>query len=325
MSSVIGVYGLGVMGESLALNIASHNFPVSVFNRTTSKVTDAMNRAKAEGIDAHVHPFYDLHEFIASLQKPRRIIIMVKAGAPVDETITHFLPLLDSGDILIDAGNEWFLNSQARQERVKEKGLLYVAMGVSGGEEGARYGPSMMPGGPKEAYDLLAPVLTKIAAQVDDGPCVTYIGSGASGNYVKMVHNGIEYGDMELIAEAYDILKTLGGLTNEELSKTFEEWNTTELRSFLIEITAHIFKKKDDKGKDAYLVDMILDKAGSKGTGKMTIQEAAERAVPAPTISSALDARYLSAMKDERVAASKLFPAGNSVSLSASGMFIRLV
>jgi 6-phosphogluconate dehydrogenase len=206
--------------------------------------------------------------------------------------------------LIIDGGNEWYQNTERRAALVAPKQIMYMGMGVSGGEEGARFGPSLMPGGPKAAFDLVEPILRKTAAQVNDGPCVTYIGSGGSGNYVKMIHNGIEYGDMQLIAEAYDILKNIGGLTNDELQKVFADWNKGELESFLIEITAQIFKKKDEFDGNAFLVDKILDKTGSKGTGKWTVQEAAEQGIAASTITSALDARYLSSLLDERKAAS---------------------
>lgn len=208
--------------------------------------------------------------------------------------------------MLIDGGNEWFPNSIRRAKELNPKGILYMGVGVSGGEEGARNGPSLMPGGPREAYDLVEPILTKVAAVTDSGPCVTYLGEIGSGNYVKMVHNGIEYGDMQLIAEAYDILKTVGGLTNPELAAVFDEWNSQELESFLIEITGAIFKKKDDQGGDGFLVDKVLDKTGMKGTGRWTVQEGAERSVPAPTIEAALDARFLSGRKEERLEAEKV-------------------
>jgi len=223
----------------------------------------------------------------------------------VDQTIASLTPLLEAGDIIIDGGNEWYPNTERRGASIADKRILYMGMGVSGGEEGARHGPSLMPGGPKEAYEHMAPVLKKISAQVNDGPCVTYIGPGGAGNYVKMIHNGIEYGDMQLIAEAYDILKNMGGLTNPELAETFDSWNKGDLQSFLIEITAQIFKKKDED-KTTFVVDHILDKTGMKGTGKWTVQEAAEGSVPAPTIASSLDARYLSGLLDERLAAAKI-------------------
>jgi 6-phosphogluconate dehydrogenase len=224
----------------------------------------------------------------------------------VDLTIAALSEFMEAGDIIVDGGNEWFPNSVRRASELEPKGIHFVGMGVSGGEEGARNGPSLMPGGPKEAFDALEPIITKCAAQVDDGACTTYLGPIGSGNYVKMVHNGIEYGDMQLIAEAYDILKIAGGLSNEELASVFDEWNKSELESFLIEITAQIFAKKDDLTDDGYVLDKILDKTGMKGTGRWTVQEAAERSIAAPTITASLDARYLSARKDERVFASKI-------------------
>eukprot|EP00743_Colponemidia_sp_Colp-15_P001128 GILK01001240.1.p1 GENE.GILK01001240.1~~GILK01001240.1.p1 ORF type:complete len:493 (+),score=93.86 GILK01001240.1:49-1479(+) len=304
--SVIGLVGLATMGQNLALNIAEKGFKISVWNRSSSKVDDTVQRAKDEG-NLPLVGYHDMREFVQSIAKPRKIIILIKAGAPVDEQIEHLTPLLDAGDLLIDGGNEWYENTVRRAKAVESKGLLYMGMGVSGGEEGARHGPSLMPGGHREAYGLIEPIVTKIAAQVDDGPCVTYIGPGGAGNYVKMVHNGIEYGDMQLIAEAYDVLKTVGGLSNEELANVFTQWNQGELQSFLIEITATIFKKKDDKGGEGYLLDKVLDKAGSKGTGMWTVQEAATRGVAVPTIAAALDSRYISTFKDARTHASQVF------------------
>lgn len=244
---------------------------------------------------------------MAGLARPRKVIILVKAGKPVDDTIEQLAAHMEPGDLIVDGGNEWFPNTLRRGAALAEKGLLFMGMGVSGGEEGARRGPSLMPGGPREAYDLLAPILTKVAAQVDDGPCVTYIGELGSGNYVKMVHNGIEYGDMQLIAEAYDILKTVGGLSSDELASVFEEWNRGELESFLIEITSQIFRKKDDRSAAKEpLVEKVLDKTGMKGTGTWTVKEAAEQAVPAGTMAAALEMRFLSGLKDERVAAARV-------------------
>jgi 6-phosphogluconate dehydrogenase len=222
------------------------------------------------------------------------------------QVIESLTKLMAPGDLIIDGGNEWYENTERRAAQLEPRGLLYMGMGVSGGEEGARFGPALMPGGPREAFDRVAPILHKVAAQVDDGACVTYIGTGASGNYVKMVHNGIEYGDMQLIAEVYDVLKNVGGLSNEELFDVFDSWNRSELKSFLIEITADIFLVKDKDSADVYTVDRILDKTGNKGTGKWTAQQAAELSVPAPTMSSALDARYLSALLAERVVASQV-------------------
>lgn len=292
--SRIGLAGLAVMGQNLALNIAEKGFPISVYNRSSSKVDETVERAKAEG-NLPVKGFYHPKEFVLSLQKPRCIIILVKAGAPVDQTIELLSQYLEKGDCIIDGGNEWYENTERRAAAVLSKGLLYLGMGVSGGEEGARNGPSLMPGGTLEAYKYIEDIVRKVAAQVNDGPCVTYVGPGGAGNFVKMVHNGIEYGDMELIAEAYDVLKSVGGLTNKELHETFTEWNRGELESFLIEITADIFSVADDKG-EGELVDKVLDKTGMKGTGKWTVQQAAELSIAAPTIATSLDLRYLSGL-----------------------------
>jgi len=297
--------GLAVMGQNLALNIASKGFPISVWNRSEGKVVDTVNKAKEEGLEKNLRGFTDIREFVLSISRPRAVIILIKAGAPVDEAIDQLKDLLEKGDIIVDGGNEWYKNTERRAEYVKSRGIMYVGMGVSGGEEGARHGPSLMPGGPVEAYKILEPILVKVAAQVNDGPCVTYIGPGGAGNYVKMIHNGIEYGDMQLIAEAYDLLKNMAGLTNDELSKVFAEWNKGELSSFLIEITSKIFAKKDEDGK-SYIVDQILDKTGMKGTGRWTVQEAAEQSVACPTITAALDMRYLSGLLEERKVASTI-------------------
>ena len=301
MSQKIGLVGLGVMGENLALNIEEKGFPIAVSNRSTEKVTELLNAHPGKQLKGA----HSARELVGSLERPRRIIMMVKAGKAVDDTIAQLLPYLDEDDILIDAGNELFTETVRRGDALSGKKIHYVGMGVSGGEEGARKGPSMMPGGPKAAYDALAPILTKVAAQVDDGPCVDYMGPGGAGHYVKMVHNGIEYGDMQLIAECYDVLRTLGGLSVNELADTFSAWNEGELQSFLIEISARVLRKKDDLTNQP-LVDVILDKTGMKGTGKWTVQQAAELGSPLPTIASALEARMLSAQKTERVAASKL-------------------
>eukprot|EP01026_Neomeris_dumetosa_P012230 TRINITY_DN1428_c0_g1_i1.p1 TRINITY_DN1428_c0_g1~~TRINITY_DN1428_c0_g1_i1.p1 ORF type:complete len:563 (-),score=103.31 TRINITY_DN1428_c0_g1_i1:305-1993(-) len=304
--SQIGLIGLAVMGQNLSLNIASKGFSISVFNRTYSKTEAAVARAQKEGLDNKLHGFEDLAQFVQSLERPRRVILLVKAGPAVDANIDQLLELMDEGDIIIDGGNEWYENTERRAELVQSKGLMYMGMGVSGGEEGARNGPSLMPGGSPEAYQYIQPIVEKVAAQVDDGPCVMFVGPGGAGNFVKMVHNGIEYGDMQLISEAYDILKTIGGLSNDQLESVFESWNKVELESFLIEIASAIFKKKDDKG-EGFLVDKVLDKTGSKGTGKWTVQQAADLSVAAPTITASLDGRYMSALKDERVVASKFY------------------
>ncbi|KAJ8764899.1 hypothetical protein K2173_010364 [Erythroxylum novogranatense] len=302
--SRIGLAGLAVMGQNLALNIAEKSFPISVYNRTASKVDETIQRAHSEGpfpLTGHYNP----REFILSIKRPRSVIILVKAGGPVDQTIAALSEHMESGDCIIDGGNEWYQNTERRIQEVTQKGLLYLGMGVSGGEEGARHGPSLMPGGSFEAYSNIKDILEKVAAQVEDGPCVTYIGEGGAGNFVKMVHNGIEYGDMQLISEAYDVLKNVGGLSNAELGEIFAEWNKGELESFLIEITSDIFRVKDDFG-EGDLVDNILDKTGMKGTGKWTVQQAAELSVAAPTIAASLDCRYLSGLKEERESAASI-------------------
>ncbi|XP_047971012.1 6-phosphogluconate dehydrogenase, decarboxylating 3, chloroplastic-like [Salvia hispanica] len=304
--SQIGLAGLAVMGQNLALNIAEKGFPISVYNRTTSKVDETLDRAHREGqlpLTGHYNP----KDFVLSLQKPRSVIILVKAGAPVDQTIAALSAYMEPGDTIIDGGNEWYENTERRMVDASANGLLYLGMGVSGGEDGARYGPSLMPGGSHRAYLNIHNILDKVAAQVDDGPCVTYIGEGGSGNFVKMVHNGIEYGDMQLISEAYDVLKNVGGLGNDELAEIFGEWNRGELESFLIEITSDIFKVEDHESGKGHLVDKILDKTGMKGTGKWTVQQAAELSIAAPTIAASLDSRYMSGLKDEREAASEIF------------------
>jgi len=309
--SEVGLVGLAVMGQNLALNVASKGFPISVYNRSYAKTEQCVSRAAKEKLGDKLSGYDDLEAFVKSLERPRNVILLVKAGAPVDATIESLLTYLEPGDAIIDGGNEWYQNTEARAKKVMEdKGILYMGMGVSGGEEGARHGPSMMPGGNREVWERVRPVLSKVAAQVDDGPCVTYIGEGGAGNFVKMVHNGIEYGDMQLIAEAYDVLKTLGGFTNDELASCFGDWNKGELESFLIETSATIFSKKDDQlsaDTEEYLVDKILDKTGMKGTGKWTVQQAAEMSVAAGTVAASLDARFLSGLKDERVTASEAY------------------
>lgn len=302
----IGLWGLAVMGQNFALNMATHGFRVVVGNRSLSKVEATVERAKAEG-DLPIVGAKNAEVFVAHLTKPRKIVILVQAGKPVDDTIAHLTAYMEPGDVIIDGGNEWFPNSIRRAESLESKGIHFMGMGISGGEEGARNGPSLMPGGPKEAYDLVAPIFAKCAAQVPrTGACVGYLGPVGSGNYVKTVHNGIEYGDMQLIAEVYDVLKNVVGLSNSEMAARFEEWNNSELASYLIEITYTILRHKDDQGKEGDIVDYILDKTGMKGTGKWTIQEAAERAVAAPTMAAALDARMLSGRKEERVEAEKV-------------------
>ncbi len=299
----IGMVGLGVMGRNLSLNMEEKGFSVSAYDAWPEPVDKFVAAAAGKKVEG----FKDLGAFVKSLRKPRRIIMLVKAGEVVDKTIAALKPFLEPGDMLVDAGNEYFQNTERRARELESAGLRYFGMGVSGGEKGARHGPSMMPGGDKAAYEELAPIFSKIAAQHADGPCVTYIGPGGAGHYVKMVHNGIEYGDMQLIAEAYDVLKSLGGLSNAELADVFEEWNEGELESYLIEITAKIFRTKDPEGSGD-LVDKILDATGMKGTGKWTVQDAAEIGAPDTTIAASVEARIISAAKAERVKASKLLP-----------------
>ncbi|MEM5328631.1 NADP-dependent phosphogluconate dehydrogenase [Paraburkholderia sp. JHI2823] len=298
----IGVVGLAVMGSNLALNIESRGHAVSVFNRSRARTDELI----AEFPDRKLVPAYTLEEFVDSLEKPRRILLMVKAGEPTDDTIAALKPLLDKGDILIDGGNTHFTDTIRRNQELAKAGLHFIGTGVSGGEEGALKGPSIMPGGQRDAYDLVAPILTEIAAKAPDGePCVAYMGPDGAGHFVKMVHNGIEYGDMQLIAESYAVLKQVLGLSNEELGKVYTEWNEGELDSYLIEITSKIFGKKDaETGKD--LVDVILDRAAQKGTGKWTSQNALDLGAPLPLITEAVFARVLSSLKTQRVAASKV-------------------
>jgi len=305
--SDIGLYGLAVMGQNLALNIGSRGFKISVCNRSPAKVDTTVKRAEEEKVDTLVG-FKDMKEFVGSLKKPRNVIILVKAGAPVENVIKQLVPLLEQDDMIIDGGNEWYENTERRAKEVAKSGILYLGMGVSGGEEGARFGPSMMPGGPKAGYDRIEKILKASAAKTEDGTiCVSYLGKGGSGNYIKMVHNGIEYGDMQLIAEAYDLMKNVVGLTNDELADVYDEWNKGELKSFLIEITATIFKKMDDRGDPkGYLVDQVVDRTANKGTGKWTVKEFAEQGVAGPTVSAALTARYISWMKGEREEAAKV-------------------
>jgi len=299
----IGVIGMAVMGKNLALNIEDKGYSVSIYNRTTSKTDKVIE----EHPDKKLVPTYSIKEFVDSLEVPRRILLMVQAGRGTDAVIQQLLPYLEKGDVLIDGGNTFFKDTMRRSEELAQSGINFIGTGVSGGEEGALLGPSIMPGGQKEAYDLVAPILEQIAAKApsDGEPCVTYIGPNGAGHYVKMVHNGIEYGDMQLIAEAYDLLRHAVGLSVEEIADIFREWNKGELDSFLIEITADALTKKDpDTGEP--LVDVILDRAGNKGTGKWTSQSALDLGVPLPLITESVFARFISAMKEERVAASKV-------------------
>ncbi len=292
------------MGENLVLNIESKGFSVAVFNRTT-EVTEKFAATKAKG--KNIVPTKTMEEFVAALARPRKAMIMVKAGAPVDAVISQLTPLLEKGDVIIDGGNSLFTDTQRRCKDLEARGFHFIGSGVSGGEEGALKGPSLMPGGTREGWELIKPIFLKIAAQVNGEPCCRYMGPDGAGHYVKMVHNGIEYGDMQLICESYAILKDALDLTTDELAEIFGEWNRGALESYLIEITAEIFRKKDpETGKP--LVDVILDKAGQKGTGLWTLQSALERSVVISTINAAVEARVISSRKDERVAASKILP-----------------
>ena len=317
-----GVIGLAVMGENIALNVERNGFPIAVYNRSREK-TDAFMALRAQG--RNVRAAFSLEQFVASLERPRKILVMVQAGKPVDAVIEQLKPLLQEGDIIIDGGNSWFEDTERRTQELEPTGLRYIGMGVSGGEEGALNGPSLMPGGTKSSYEYLSPIFNKIAAQVDDGPCVTYIGPGGSGHYVKMVHNGIEYGDMQLIAEAYDLLKNVGGLSAAQLHEVFAQWNTTdELDSFLIEITANIFPYVDPESKIP-LVDLIVDAAGQKGTGLWTVKTALDIGVAIPTITAAVNARIMSSIRDERIAASKQISGPNAKYGGDIAAFVNMV
>jgi len=301
----IGLIGLAVMGQNLVLNMERNGYTVAVYNRTTSTMEEFVNEHPGKKLV----PTKTLEEFVQSLERPRKLMIMVKAGAPVDAVIDGLIPLLEEGDLIMDGGNSYFADTERRSEALTAQGLRYMGVGVSGGEEGALWGPSIMPGGVKQSWELVKPILEAIAAKApEDGkPCVVYLGPRGAGHYVKMVHNGIEYGDMQLIAEAYDILQRALGLQPAELAEIFAEWNKGELDSFLIEITAKIFRRVDEESGQP-LVNLVLDKAQQKGTGKWTSQDAFNLGAPIPTINSAVVGRIISALKDERVAASKVLP-----------------
>src|SRR3954468_22565482 len=298
--SQIGVTGLAVMGANLARNIARRGVPIAVHNRTASKTEEFLSEFSGEGDFTGAE---SLEDFVSALERPRRIIVMVKAGAPVDGVIESLEPLLDEGDIIIDAGNSHFLDTRRRTDECRDRGLRFIGTGVSGGEEGALNGPSIMPGGERDAYGEVEEVFTTIAAQVDDEPCCAYIGPDGAGHYVKMVHNGIEYADMQLIAEAYDLLRFGIGLEVPAIRDIFDEWNSGDLESFLIEITATVLGKTDEV-TGTPLVDVIVDQAEQKGTGRWTSQDALELGVPLTGITEAVFARSLSALRDQRREAS---------------------
>ena len=301
----IGLIGLAVMGQNLVLNMDDHGIRVAVFNRTTSKMTEYIEQ-RAQG--TNIYGATTLEELVSVLKRPRRVMMMIRAGDAVDEQIEALLPLLEPGDIIIDGGNSNYQDTMRRVAYVEGKGLLYIGTGVSGGEDGARFGPSIMPGGSPEAWPHVKHILQSISAKVEDGtPCCDWVGENGAGHYVKMVHNGIEYGDMQLIAEAYAVLQGALGLTAAELAEIFGQWNQGELDSFLIDITATIFKKIDGETGQP-LVDLVLDKAAQKGTGKWTSQDAFDIGAPIPTINSAVVGRIISSLKEERVAASKVLP-----------------
>jgi 6-phosphogluconate dehydrogenase len=300
--SDIGLIGLAVMGQNLVLNMESRGFSVAVYNRTVERTQEFMEQ---QACGKNVSAGYTIEEFVGLLKRPRAIMLMVKSGRPVDAVIEQLVPHLEPGDLIIDGGNSYFKDTERRTGTLEEKGIRYIGTGISGGEYGARFGPSIMPGGQPAAYERVQPILEAIAARVNGEPCVTYIGPRGSGHYVKMVHNGIEYGDMQLIAESYDVLHRGGGLLAAELHQVFDEWNRGELESYLIEITADIFAKMDDEtGKP--VVDVILDEAKQKGTGKWTSQDALDLGAATPTINAAVESRIISSFKEERVVASKV-------------------
>lgn len=297
----IGLIGLAVMGQNLAMNMQDHGFTVAVFNRTIEKTHEFLEGpAKGSGIIGT----FSLEEFFASLKRPRKVLLMVKAGQPVDQFIDHCLPFLEKGDVIIDGGNSLFTDTNRRCDTLKSKGIYFVGSGVSGGEEGARNGPSIMPGGHVEAWPLIKDIFQKISAKAEGEPCCDWVGQQGAGHYVKMVHNGIEYGDMQLICEAYQLMKDALGMSADEMQEVFKQWNKEELDSYLIEITSHILGTKDEDGSP--LVDKILDTAGQKGTGKWTCINALDLGMPLTLIGEAVFARCLSAMKEERTEASKV-------------------
>jgi 6-phosphogluconate dehydrogenase len=304
----IGLWGLAVMGRNLALNMASKGFSVAVYNRTTQKVKDFI---KDHTKTKNIIPTYEVRDFIGALARPRKVMLLVKAGKPVDLVIEQILPFLEKGDLIIDGGNSHYTDTGRRCKDLAEKGLLFIGAGISGGEEGALKGPSIMPGGSKEAYALIEPIFTAISARADGAPCCAYVGNDGAGHFVKMVHNGIEYADMQLIPEVYYIMKNVSGASTEQMHEIFAGWNQGPLSSYLIEITADILTKKDPETGNP-LVEMILDKASQKGTGAWTVQSAVELGVPTPTIAEAVFARCISAIKVERTAAAKQFPPPNA-------------
>ena len=310
--SDIGLIGLAVMGENLALNMERNGFVVSVYNRNEGNEIGVVdNFINGRGKDRNFQGFTDINTFVESLSRPRKIMMMIRAGAPVDMVIQQLLPYLEDGDIVIDGGNSNYEDTERRFEYLKEKNIHFVGMGISGGEEGALNGPSIMPGGSAEAWPHIKDIYQKIAAKADDGtPCCSWIGSGGSGHFVKMVHNGIEYGDMQLIAESYGFMRCIDGVGNDMISEVFSKWNTGKLNSYLVEISANILKFRDDDGNA--LIDKILDKAGQKGTGKWSVIASMEYATPLNLICSAVYERCISSLKDQRIRMSRLYSMGNT-------------
>ena len=320
MKKNIGVIGMAVMGKNLALNIADHGYSVAIYNRTYEVTKNVL----LENPTANLSGSETLEDFVNQLESPRKIILMVKAGKPVDAFLDLLYPLLDEGDIVADAGNSFFLDTIRREKAAKEKGINFFGMGVSGGEEGARFGPAIMPGGNKEAHAYLKDMLEAISAKAEGEACTTYIGSDGAGHYVKMVHNGIEYGDMELISEAYHLLKNVGGLNNKELADVFTEWNKGDLDSYLIEITSHIFKTKDDLS-DADIIDVIKDNAGQKGTGIWTSKESMDLGIHTSVITSAVYSRFISSLREERIRAHAILPSHTQANSIDRNEFIEKV
>ena len=310
-----GMIGMAVMGRNLSFNIADHGFSIVGYNRKP----ELLDSAVAES-DGKIIPGKTFEEFVSKLERPRKIMMMIKAGKPVDMVLGSLAPLLEEGDIVIDGGNSWYEDTQRREKMMAEQSLRFFGVGVSGGEDGARHGPALMPGGDKEAYEHIKPVFEAIAAKTESGACVTYIGKDGAGHFVKMVHNGIEYADMQFIAEAYDLMARVAGMEPPAIAETFDAWNKGPLESFLIEITGKIFGVADPNG--GWLIDRVLDKAGQKGTGRWTAQVALELGIPIPSIAAAIDARVLSSMKKQRIAAEPLLEGVKGVAPVDAAMFV---
>lgn len=315
----IGMIGIGVMGGNLVLNMSDHGFSVAVYDVAAERTRKFVEE---QGGGRKILPGYTIEEFVQKLSRPRSIIVLVPAGSPVDMAIESLLPYLEPGDLIVDSGNSHFTDTARREKSLEKDGILFVGMGISGGEDGARFGPSLMPGGPRDGYERIASILEAVAAHVGEEPCVAYLGPGFSGHYVKMIHNGIEYGLMQLIAETYDLMKRGLNMDNDSLAAVYEAWNESEPNSYLIEITSGIFRQKDDGQSEAFLIDLILDRAEQKGTGKWTSCEAMELLIPTPTIDVAVEMRNLSASMSERTAASKILNGPGPRFQGDSGQFL---